>query len=65
MKDLETENPNYKLIACMTEMAKSHQSCLDEFDLIDREMFWVSEGSRLAHRLHSRAAGDGDPPQRT
>jgi hypothetical protein len=65
MQALETENPNYKLIARMTEMAKSHQSWLDVFDLIDREIFWVSEGCHLAHRLHSRAAGDGDPPQRT
>src|ERR1017187_162837 len=35
---LEKENPNYKLVASMTEMAKSHQSWHGEVGLIDREM---------------------------
>jgi ferredoxin-NADP reductase len=38
MQALETENPNYKLVASMTEMAKSHQSWDGEIGLIDREM---------------------------
>jgi Na+-transporting NADH:ubiquinone oxidoreductase subunit NqrF len=35
---LEKENPNYKLIATMTEMAKLHRSWNGETGLIDKEM---------------------------
>jgi Na+-transporting NADH:ubiquinone oxidoreductase subunit NqrF len=35
---LEKENPNYKLVASMTEMAKSHQSWRGEVGLIDKGM---------------------------
>jgi ferredoxin-NADP reductase len=35
---LQNENPNYKLIACMTEMAKSKRAWQGEVGLIDREM---------------------------
>ncbi|MGA2591859.1 MAG: FAD-dependent oxidoreductase [Bryobacteraceae bacterium] len=35
---LEKENPNYKLVGSMTEMAKSHQSWRGETGPIDREM---------------------------
>jgi ferredoxin-NADP reductase len=38
LQALEKENPNYKLVACMTEMAKSHQSWHGEVSKIDREM---------------------------
>src|ERR1035438_9839641 len=38
LQALEKENPNYKLVASMTEMAKSHQSWHGELGLIDREM---------------------------
>jgi ferredoxin-NADP reductase len=38
LQALEEENPNYKLVACMTEMAKSHQSWHGEVGPIDREM---------------------------
>ena len=38
LQALEKENPNYKLVASMTEMAKSHQSWHGEVGLIDREM---------------------------
>jgi ferredoxin-NADP reductase len=38
LQALEKENPNYKLVACMTEMAKSHQSWHGEVGPIDREM---------------------------
>jgi len=38
MQALERENPNYNLVASMTEMAKSHQSWHGEIGLIDREM---------------------------
>lgn len=35
---LEKENPNYKLVASMTEMAKSHQPWRGEVGLIDKGM---------------------------
>jgi len=35
---LEKENPNYKLVASMTEMAKSHRAWNGETGLIDKEM---------------------------
>jgi ferredoxin-NADP reductase len=38
LQALERENPNYKLIASMTEMAKSHQSWRGEVGLIDKKM---------------------------
>jgi ferredoxin-NADP reductase len=38
LQALEKENPNYKLIASMTEMAKSHRSWHGEVGLIDKEM---------------------------
>ena len=38
LQALEKENLNYKLIASMTEMAKSHQSWYGEVGLIDKEM---------------------------
>lgn len=38
LQALERENPNYKLIASMTEMAKSHRSWHGEVGLIDNEM---------------------------
>src|SRR6202521_1770627 len=38
LQTLEIENPNYKLIASMTEMAKSHRSWQGEVGLIDKEM---------------------------
>jgi ferredoxin-NADP reductase len=38
LQALEKENPNYKLIASMSEMAKSHQSWHGEAGRIDREM---------------------------
>lgn len=38
LQALEKENPNYKLVATMTDMAKSHQSWHGEVGLIDREM---------------------------
>jgi ferredoxin-NADP reductase len=38
LQALEKENPNYKLVASMTEMAKSHASWQGEVGLIDREM---------------------------
>src|SRR5260370_26715542 len=38
LQSLEKENPNYKLIASMTEMEKSHRSWPGEVGLIDREM---------------------------
>jgi len=38
LQTLERENPNYKLIATMTEMEKSHRSWHGETGLIDREM---------------------------
>jgi ferredoxin-NADP reductase len=38
LQALEKENPNYKLIASMTEMAKSHQSWNGEVGRIDKEM---------------------------
>jgi ferredoxin-NADP reductase len=38
LQALEKENPNYKLVANMTEMAKSHQSWHGEEGPIDKEM---------------------------
>ena len=38
LQALEKENPNYKLVASMTEMAKSHQSWNGEVGQIDKEM---------------------------
>ena len=38
LQALERENPNYKLIATMTETAKSHRSWNGETGLINREM---------------------------
>ena len=38
LQALEKENPNYKLIASMTEMAKSHRPWRGEVGLIDKEM---------------------------
>ncbi len=38
LKGLEKENPNYNLVACLTDMAKSHQSWHGETGLIDKEM---------------------------
>jgi ferredoxin-NADP reductase len=38
LQALEKENPNYKLVASMTEMAKSHQSWHGEVGRIDKEM---------------------------
>jgi len=38
LRALEKENPNYKLVASMTEMAKSHRSWHGETGLIDGEM---------------------------
>lgn len=38
LQALEKENPNYKLIATMTEMEKSHQSWAGETGLINQEL---------------------------
>ena len=38
LQSLEGQNPNYKLIATMTEPAKSHRSWNGETSLIDKEM---------------------------
>jgi ferredoxin-NADP reductase len=38
LQALEKENPNYKLVASMTDMAKSHQSWNGEVGQIDKEM---------------------------
>jgi ferredoxin-NADP reductase len=38
LRALEKENPNYKLVACMTGMAKSRRSWPGEVGPIDREM---------------------------
>jgi ferredoxin-NADP reductase len=38
LQALEKDNPNYKLVASMTEMAKSHESWQGEVGLIDKEM---------------------------
>jgi ferredoxin-NADP reductase len=38
LQALERENPNYKLIASMTEMSKSHRPWQGETGLIDKEM---------------------------
>ena len=38
LQALEKENPNYKLVASMTEMAKSHRSWQGEVGRIDKEM---------------------------
>jgi ferredoxin-NADP reductase len=38
LQALEKENPNYKLVASMTQMAKSHQSWHGEVGRIDKEM---------------------------
>jgi ferredoxin-NADP reductase len=38
LQRLEKENPNYKLIASMTEMSKSHRPWQGEAGLIDKEM---------------------------
>ena len=38
LQALEKENPNYKLVASMTEMAKSHQSWNGEVGQIDKDM---------------------------
>lgn len=38
LQALENENPNYKLVACMTQMAKSRQPWQGELGLIDRDM---------------------------
>jgi len=38
LQALEKENPHYKLVASMTEMAKSHDSWHGEVGLIDKEM---------------------------
>ena len=38
LQSLEKENPNYRLIASMTEMAKSHRSWHGEAGPIDKEM---------------------------
>jgi ferredoxin-NADP reductase len=39
LQALENENPNYRLIASMTEMAESHRSWHGEVGPIDKEMF--------------------------
>ena len=38
LQGLEKENPNYRLVASMTEMAKSHRSWHGEMGRIDKEM---------------------------
>jgi ferredoxin-NADP reductase len=38
LQGLEKENPNYRLVATMTDMAKSHESWPGEVGLIDKEM---------------------------
>jgi ferredoxin-NADP reductase len=38
LQALERENPNYKLIASMTEMSKSHRPWQGETGLIDKDM---------------------------
>ena len=38
LQALQKENPHYKLVATMTDMAKSHQSWNGEVGLIDKEM---------------------------
>jgi ferredoxin-NADP reductase len=38
LQALEKENPNYKLVACMTGMAKSHRSWQGEMGPIDKDM---------------------------
>ncbi len=37
LQAMEKENPNYKLVACMTGMAKSHQPWQGEVGLIDKD----------------------------
>jgi ferredoxin-NADP reductase len=38
LRALQEENPNYKFVACMTDMAKSHQSWQGEAGLINKDM---------------------------
>jgi ferredoxin-NADP reductase len=63
LEALETENPNYKLVASMKEMARSHQSWDGETGP-DRQRiaFAVSEGCPYAHLLYGGAARDGEGP---
>ena len=50
LQGLERDNPNYKIIASMTEMEKSHRSWTGETGLINKEMlarYLKSEGSPI------------------
>ena len=71
LQALEKENPNYKLIASMTEMAKSHRSWHGEVGQIDREMllrylkdaaspiYYVAGPPEMVKGLHKTINGAG------
>ena len=71
LQALEKENPNYKLVASMTEMAKSHQSWHGEVGQIDREMlsrylkdavspiYYVAGPPEMVKGLHATINGAG------
>src|ERR1022692_702679 len=71
LQALEKENPNYKLVASMTEMAKSHRSWHGEVGQIDREMllrylkdaaspiYYVAGPPEMVKGLHKTINGAG------
>jgi ferredoxin-NADP reductase len=71
LQALEKENPNYKLVASMTEMAKSHRSWRGEVGPIDREMllrylrdavspiYYVAGPPEMVKGLHTMINGAG------
>jgi len=79
LEALEKENPNYTLIASMTEMAKSHQPWHGEVGLIDKEMlskylkeavspiYYLAGPPEMVKGLHTtiNAAGVDDDDIRT
>jgi ferredoxin-NADP reductase len=48
LRSLEKENPNFRLVACMTDIANSHQSWHGEVGPIDREMLLKHTGDAVS-----------------
>lgn len=71
LEALQKENPNYKLIACMTEMAKSQRTWHGETGQIDRAMlarylndavspiYYIAGPPEMLKGLHATIAGAG------
>ncbi|HVC97456.1 MAG TPA: FAD-dependent oxidoreductase [Pirellulales bacterium] len=71
LQELEKRNPNYKLIACMSEMGKSHRSWQGERGLIDAKMlakhlkgvgspiYYITGSPAMVKAMHTVLNGTG------